>query len=80
MLDVSEETMEGKEEDFVDCHSLLHQYSLSLLNHSQPPASWSKRKRKIQKKRRTKILHYIMERNPNLLLSNPNSGSSMWYL
>jgi len=29
MLEVREETMEGKEKVFIDCHSLLHQHSLS---------------------------------------------------
>jgi len=29
MLEVSEEAMKGKEKAFIDCHSLLHQHSLS---------------------------------------------------
>jgi len=36
MLEVREETMKEKEETFIDCHSLLHQHSLSLLNQSLP--------------------------------------------
>jgi len=52
MLDVREETMEGKEKAFIDCHSLLHQSlsfspeSISSLIHDLKEKENTKEKKK----------------------------------
>jgi len=77
MLEVREKTLKGKEEAFIDCHSLLHNTlspeSISALLHDL------KRKEKY-KKRRIKYYITLWRRNPSYCSPLPRSDLLKGYI
>ena len=68
MLEVRDETMEGKEKIFIDCHYLLHQSPSFSLESRSALIQNQKQKENTKEENYTKTT--LKKRKPSLLLFN----------